>query len=584
MSQLPNQPQNQPSGPIHNPALAPVLEDFNAGRFEDADTKVRAILEDTPDDATAWHVQAYVLTSWGQSKRDLSLQERGVEASRKSVELAPGNIQFRETHLTFLSMLRRPTEQLRVAQAWYESDPTDIRGIWAYSSALHECCRFAEAREIFRQGVLMAPGDVLFLGRRATFANFDDGISARERADIHFDAGNAYASLPGVAPVKHTNKPDPERKLRIGIISPDFRNHSCAFFLEPLLANLDRGAFDLYLYYTMGLRDEYTARFKAMAKSFRQFNPLPGATEGMGFKIWGDRIDILIDMAGHTDGNRLNVMQGSTAPVQATYLGYANTTGLRSIHFRIVDSITDPPGSDDLASETLVRIDPCFLCYQPPADAGHINQVPPVSRPGSSGVTFGCFNNAMKASPTSIALWAGVLREVPNSTLVLKSGSFADPLIHAYVLAEFAKGGIAPDRVVFEGATQGTAAHLDRYNHIDIALDPTPYNGTTTTCECLWMGVPVVTLLGDFHAARVSASLLSAVGLADLAAHGSAEYVRTAAALAADPARLAEIRRTLRSTMAASPLCDAKGHAFRFGQALRGMWRAWCSSDAAPRS
>ena len=578
-----SQPPTQPAGPSHNPALTAVLADFNAGRFEDADAKVRAILQATPDDATAWHVQAYVLTSWGQSLRDHALQERGIEAGRRSVELAPDNITFREAYLTFLSMIRRPSEQLRVAQAWYESDPTDLRGIWAYSGALHECCRFAEAREVFRQGVMIDPSDVLFLGRRASFSNFDDGISARERADIHAQAGDAYASLPGAVPVKHTNKPDPERKLRVGIISPDFRNHSCAFFLEPLLANLDRDAFDLYLYYTMGLRDEYTARFKSLAKSFRQFNPIPGASEGMGFKIWGDRIDILIDMAGHTDGNRLNVMQGSPAPVQATYLGYPNTTGLRSIHFRIVDSITDPPGSDDLATETLVRIDPCFLSYNPPAEAGAIDPVPPAARPGATGVTFGCFNNAMKASPTAIALWAGVLRAVPGSTLVLKSGSFADPLVHAYVLGEFAKGSISPERVKFEGATQGTAAHLDRYNHIDIALDPTPYNGTTTTCECLWMGVPVITILGDFHAARVSASLLSAVGLADLAAPDTAGFVRTAAALAADPARLAQIRRTLRPTMAASPLCDAKGHASRFGNALRGMWRAWCGSPAAPR-
>ena len=582
MSHPTQQPTGQPfepSGtPAHNPALTAVLADFNAQRYEDADAKVRAILEASPDDATAWHVQAYVLTSWGQSKRDLALQERGIAAGLKSTQLAPDNIMFREAYLTFLSMIRRPTEQLRVAQAWYESDPTDLRGVWAYSGALHECCRFADAREVFRQGSLLAGGDVLFLGRRAAFANFDDGISARERAEIHFDAGNAYASIPGVAPVKHTNNPDRDRKLRIGIISPDFRNHSCAFFLEPLLANLDRTAFDLYLYYTMGLRDEYTARFKALAKSFRQFNPLPGATEGMGFKIWNDRIDILIDMAGHTDGNRLNVMQGSPAPVQATYLGYPNTTGLSAIHYRIVDSITDPVGSDHLASETLVRVDPCFLCYQPPAEAGEINPVPPIARPGATGVTFGCFNNAMKASPTALNLWAGVLRQVPGSTLVLKSGSFADPLVHAYVLDEFAKGGIGPERIVFEGATQGTAAHLDRYNHIDIVLDPTPYNGTTTTCEALWMGVPVIALVGDFHAARVSASLLSAVGLADLAAPDHAAYVRSAAALAADPARLAQIRRTLRPAMAASPLCDAKGHAARFGQALRAMWRSWCDA------
>jgi predicted O-linked N-acetylglucosamine transferase (SPINDLY family) len=585
MSQNPSQPAhpNLATEPSHNPALMAVLDDFNANRYEEADAKIKAILGQSPTDATAWHVQSYVLTAWGQAKRDLSVQEQGLEAAKKALDFAPDNVTHRETYLTFLSMIRRPTEQLRVAKAWYESDPADLRAIWAYSGALHECCMFAEAREIFRQGAMMASHDVLFMGRRASFSNFDDGITAAERAMVHFEAGEAYANMPGVLPVNHANKPEPGRKLRIGVISPDFRNHSCAFFLEPLLANLDKNSFELYLYYTMGLRDEYTARFKAIAKSFRQFSPIPGATEGMGFKIWNDRIDILIDMAGHTDGNRLNVMQGFAAPVQATYLGYPNTTGLRAVGYRIVDSITDPPGSESLASEHLVRIDRCFLCYKPPAEAGRIDPTPPMSRPGSRGVTFGCFNNAMKSSPTAIGLWASALRAVPGSVIVLKSGSFADPTVHAYVLERFAAGGIGPERVIFEGATQGTTAHLDRYNSIDIALDPTPYNGTTTTCEALWMGVPVVTLLGDFHASRVSASILSAVGLADLAAKDSASFATVAAALAANPERLADLRRNLRNTMAASPLCDAPGHAARFGTALRAMWEAWCATKAAPR-
>lgn len=571
------------AGADENAALLPVLDEFNAGRHEQADAKIKAILAESPGNATVWNVQSYVLTAWGQSTGDLALQESGLAAARKAADLAPDNITFRETYLTFLAMLRRPTEQLAVARAWYESDPTDLRGVWAYSGALHECCRFAEAREIFRQGAMMAPHDVLFMGKRASFSNFDDGLTAAERAAVHFEAGDAYASMPGVMPVNHSNKPDPDRKLRIGVISPDFRNHSCAFFLEPLLASLDRSSFELHLYYTMGIRDDHTARFKAMAKNFRQFTPQPGATEGMGFKIWNDRIDILIEMAGHTDGNRMNVMQGFPAPVQATYLGYPNTTGLRAVGYRIVDSITDPPGSDALASETLVRIDPCFLCYKPPAEAGPIDPTPPMSRPGARGVTFGCFNNAMKASPTAISLWASALRSVPGSTIVLKSGSFADPTVHAYVLEEFATGGIPPERIIFEGATQGTAAHLDRYNSIDIALDPTPYNGTTTTCEALWMGVPVVTLVGDFHAARVSASLLSAVGLGELAAKDAADYASIAADMAANPSKLADLRTTLRARMAASPLCDATGHASRFGGALRAMWHAWCASKSPPR-
>ena len=212
-----------------------------------------------------------------------------------------------------------------------------------------------------------------------------------------------------------------------------------------------------------------------------------------------------------------------------------------------------------------------------------IDPAVPAARPGAPSVTFGSFNNANKTSPTTIRLWSAALREVPGSTLLLKSGSFSDPVIHAAVLDRFAAAGITPDRVRFEGANPDPAQHLARYNAIDVALDSTPYNGTTTTCEALWMGVPVVTLLGDSHAGRVSASLLTAVGLPDLIARDEASFARAAAALARDHARLASLRATLRPTMAASPLGDAPAAAARFGAALRRMWASWCASVSPGR-
>jgi protein O-GlcNAc transferase len=556
--------------------IAEALSMYAAGKHEEAAGKAREAVAADAGNAAGWLVLAYALTARGQATRTHALQDEGLASAKRAYELAPSETRMIEGYLDLLSMRRRPGEMLRVARAWYERDPMDGGSVYAYASALQECGMFAEARAKFAEGVALSGGaDVVTLSQRAVASNYDDGLLASERARVHFEAGDAFAALPGQVEPRYANSKEPERRLRVAIISPDFRRHSCAHFLEPLIANLDRSAFEVSLYFTSGVKDEVTARFKALAKNFRHFVPQGVGSEGMPFKIWTDRIDILIDAAGHTDGNRLHVMQARPAPVSVTYLGYPNTTGLRAIGHRIVDSITDPPGSEGLASERLMRVDPCFVCYKPPEEAGAVAETPPMRKQGF--VTFGSFNNAVKVTGTTIGLWAGAMNAVPVSRLVLKSGSYADEIIRRRVVEGFASHGVGADRLIFEDATEGTAAHLDQYNRIDIALDTMPYNGTTTTCEALWMGVPVVTTLGDFHAARVSASLLHAVGLKDLVAKDAADFARIAAGLAGDSDRLGTLRRELRTRMVASPIGDAKGYATRFGGALRDMWRAWCA-------
>jgi predicted O-linked N-acetylglucosamine transferase (SPINDLY family) len=564
-----------------SPLVTEALSLYGAGKHEEAEAKARAALEANGKDAAAWLVLAYALTARGQAARAYGPQDEGLRAAKQAHDLCPGVARYAEGYLTLLSMRRRPEEMLRVAQAWYARDPVGLSAVTAYAGALQECGMFDQSREKFAEAAAISGDDIVTMSRWAAASNYDDGISAVERAAIHARSGAAYAALPGQTNPTYTNSKDPERKLRVAIISPDLRRHSCAFFLEPLLENLDKSAFEVYLYYTMGPKDEVTARFKALAKGFRHFVPQGSATEGMPFKIWTDRIDVLIDTAGHTDGNRLHVMQTKPAPVSVTYLGYPNTTGLRTIGHRIVDSITDPPGSEGLASETLVRVDPCFVCYRPPEEASgvDVDPTPPVNR-GSGAVTFGCFNNAIKVTRTTIGLWAAAMNAVHGSRLVLKSGSYGDEIVRRRVSEAFAEHGVSANRLVFEDATESAAAHLAKYNGIDIALDTMPYNGTTTTCEALWMGVPVLTSLGDFHAARVSASLLHAVGLSDLVAKDAAEFTRLAAGLAGDAGRLGTLRRELRGRMAASPLCDGKGYAERFGGALRTMWRAWCAGKS----
>jgi predicted O-linked N-acetylglucosamine transferase (SPINDLY family) len=298
-------------------------------------------------------------------------------------------------------------------------------------------------------------------------------------------------------------------------------------------------------------------------------------------RIRTDGLDILVDLAGHTADNRLRVFARKPAPVQATWLGYPNTTGLEAIDYRLVDAVTDPAGEADAwASETLVRLEGGFHCYGGLKGAPEPG-VPPCLAAGT--VTFGSFNNPVKISAATLDVWARLLSRLPQARLLLKGKPFSDPGTRALFLARLGKRGIAAERVELMAWLPGAAAHVEMYHQVDIALDPFPYNGTTTTCEALWMGVPVVTLRGDRHAGRVGASLLSQIGLPDLIANSVEEYVEIVVALASDPARLMDLRRSLRPRIAASPLCDERAFARKMEAAFRTMWQHWCEAPSWPR-
>jgi predicted O-linked N-acetylglucosamine transferase (SPINDLY family) len=286
-------------------------------------------------------------------------------------------------------------------------------------------------------------------------------------------------------------------------------------------------------------------------------------------RVRTDGIDILVDLAGHTANSRLRVFARKPAPVQVTWLGYPNTTGLEAIDYRLVDVVTDPVGeADAFASETLVRLEGGFLCY------GGLKgtpepRVPPCVTTGT--VTFGSFNNPAKVSAATFDAWATLLGRLPQARLLMKGKPFADAGTRALFLARFGERGVAADRIELMAQLPGVAAHLAVYHRVDIALDPFPYNGTTTTCEALWMGVPVVTLRGNRHAGRVGASLLSQLDLPDLIANSVEEYGEIAVSLASRPARLIELRSSLRPRMVASPLCDGRAFARKIEATFRTM-------------
>jgi predicted O-linked N-acetylglucosamine transferase (SPINDLY family) len=275
-----------------------------------------------------------------------------------------------------------------------------------------------------------------------------------------------------------------------------------------------------------------------------------------------ERVDALLELNGHTGDNRLPALARKPAPLLVTAIGYPDTTGVPAIDLRLVDSTTDPPGAEAACTERLLRLDPCFLCYTPPDEAPA-----PAPPPETAAPTFGSFNNASKLVPRTVALWAKVLRAAPGSRLLLKSIGLEDASIRAAVTRRFAAEGIDASRLELRDARLDRAEHLALYGQVHVALDPTPYNGTTTTCEALWMGVPVVTLPGVRHASRVSASLLGAAGFPQWIAADEATFVRLATGLAADRPALAALRTSMRDTLRASPLLDAPAYARRlFGR------------------
>ncbi|MEW6330093.1 MAG: tetratricopeptide repeat protein [Pseudomonadota bacterium] len=387
---------------------------------------------------------------------------------------------------------------------------------------------------------------------------------------------------------EHHGRPDPssrvhgnsrviDRPLRIGYVSPDLYKHVVPLFFEPLLANHDRASIVPVCYAEAWKQDEVTARLRTLSSEWRDTCDMDDAR--LADRIRADGIDILVDLAGHTAKSRLTVFARKPAPVQVTYLGYPNTTGLTAVDYRLTDAWADPPGETDaFHTEQLVRLSRGFLCYQAPPSTATIAPLPCLS---TGRITFGSFNNLSKVTSGTINLWSDILKAVPGSRLLLKNTSFKDDPTRQYYYREFAKRGVGDDRLDLRGPLRNTSDHQAVYNEVDIALDPFPYNGTTTTYEALWMGVPVIVLAGRMHAGRVGVSILTQTGLTEYIARDPDHYVRIAVELAASPARLSELRSSLRQRVAGSPACDAKAFTQGVEQAYREMWKKWCETGNA---
>ena len=425
---------------------------------------------------------------------------------------------------------------------------------------------FAQAESRYRQCLAATPGDLQARSNLLMLLNYFPNADVAKVFEEHLEWGRiAEARIPRLESVNPAG--DPLRILRVAYLSPDFREHSVASFIEPVLKHQDRSRFEVWCYSNLPTPDETTLRLKGCADGWRDIDKLSDGEAA--HLIREDRIDILIDLAGHTSNNRLGVFAAKPAPVQMTWLGYPNTTGLRTIDYRITDGVADPAGEDAHYSEELLRLDGCFLCYQPDPNTPEVAPLPALA---NGHITFGSFNNFSKINPDVLQLWSAVLKQVPGSRLLLKCPALTDADVRDRVSADFQALGIGAERIDMLGHTRTRQEHLALYARVDIALDTFPYNGTTTTCEALWMGVPVLSQAGKHHAGRVGVSLLSAAGLTDWLATTPESFATTARNRAADLTGLDRLRGMLRDQLMNSSLCDAAGFVHRLEEAMRQVW------------
>jgi predicted O-linked N-acetylglucosamine transferase (SPINDLY family) len=535
-----------------------------ARRSIEAEAAFRRAIERSPSLAAAHQNLGVVLAAQGRVAE-------AIAAERRAIELAPDSTAALNNLSVFESSGGDFDAARRAVARALDLDPRYDDALQSLAQIRLEEGDVAAAIDLLEQVRANRPGQPpptnLLLARNYT----DDRYGATAFSDAKEIGKRLRPPGPGFA-FDRRNR-DPERRLRIGYVSGDFRRHSCASFLQPLFAAHDARTIELYAYSENPVDDDITAELKKRTQVWR---PIAGLGDAAAAElVHSDHIDILVDLSGHMAGNRLAVFALKPSPVQVTWLGYPDTTGLTTIDYRLTDARADPPGtSEAFHSEHLWRLPRCFLVYAGDPAA------PPARRasPDSRAVVFGSFNHLPKVTPDVVSAWAQILGSVPEARLILKAKRLGDRVVRDRYLRLFAEAGVASDRLELIGWQADPADHLALYRQIDIALDPFPYNGTTTTCEALWMGVPVVTLAGARHAGRVGASLLGALGLDALVAVTAKDYVARAIELARDPARRAALSANLRERMLASPICDAQGFARELEAAFRDMWREWCQS------
>lgn len=531
--------------------------------WDQASRELQQCLAFNPRHAAAHALLARVYSAQGR-------RERAMESIDTARSLDPDSPAILTQRINIFSAARRMEDVLADCQRLLELDSNNPSFYNLVAGKYCEMADFTRGAHYFEEALKRRPDYLEAFSNRIFNAHYDPSLSHQ---DISALIQRWRASF---SPAQRPRRPEgggreESRRLTVGLLSSGLRMHPVGQMITSALENLPEEGFRLTVYSTSDLKDALTARMRAITDQWHNVAGHPDAS--VEALIQHDQVDILIDLSGHTDGNRLRLIAREPAPLIVKWVGgLVNTTGLDAIDYLISDSVETPPGCDADYLEKLVRMPDDYICYMPPEHAPPVGGLPAAE---NGYVTFGCLNNPAKINPQLIGEWARLLEEIPHSRLLLKSGQYSDATFRERLWSEFEAAGIERQRVMLEGP-ENHIAFLDTYNRIDIALDPWPYSGGLTTCEALLMGVPVITLPGPTFAGRHAASHLINAGLPELVVDSWEAYRARAHDLAGDLDNLATVRRHLRDTLLQSPVCDAPRFAAHLSAALRGIWQRYC--------
>lgn len=505
-------------------------------------------------------------------------------AAKKALAFAPNDADALNTLANSLLAQQRSDEATPLLEKALLLEPESVTCAVTYAAMLTDLAQAEKAFDIMRKAAAQEPSNIPVIVGCATGSLYCSNVTPDEKLRLAKRAGAlVQATADKVGRVRHQITDfSPTRPLRVGVVSNDFRQHSCSYFLKGLLGHVtpERHGITLVCFSLTDNADRITAQLRetilANDGAWHDVHELQSVQ--LAERIVKERVDVVLDLGGWSAGSGIEAMALRPAPLMGTYLGYAGTTGLDAIDFRIVDHVTDPMPGDGRVSfdpqqwhtERLVRLDRCFVCY----DTTKAPEKPRSARAANSGkpITFGSFNTPAKISSACLDLWASVLRRIETSQLLLKGVGLGGTISPLFLRQQFEARGVAANRILCRGRANSVAEHLSHYEEVDIALDPYPYHGTTTTCEALAMSVPVISLAGLDHVSRVGASLLTHCGVKESVAHSPEEFVEIAARLAGDGAVLQHFHKTLRERFLKSPVCDASGFADSIVKAIRQEW------------
>jgi len=562
--------------PINSMALATLCGLMcERNEYAAAVALTREHLLKAPDDAYAHMNLAHCLIN-------VKHMSEAKKHAQRAVELIPHDPKAWVNLASACYHLEAYEEGIDACRKALQLDPQEPRALNNWATLLKGQGDISAAVNIYRRAKGLDPANPVCYTNLMLALVYDETVSPSDILEEARRFADQFEHPVRAHRWSHPHSPLPNRRLRIGFLSPDLSHHAAMYFAELVIVRLPREQFEIYCYHTQVYADQVTARIRAVVDKFVQ---VPDADPRLASEmIHRDRIDILVDLAGHTTRNGLRAMAYKPAPVQVTWLGYPGTTGLSTMDWRVTDHIADPPGTDNQYTEQLIRLPGCFAAYRPHIksplqrfDPRYEVQPPPLIRKGF--VTFGSCNNIAKVSRVAIATWSEILHQVPDSRMLIEGKDLDAPVASARMKEAFARHGIEPERLVL--LARDSRQQYLTYHEIDVCLDTFPLTGGTTTFDALWMGVPLVSRVGRSFRERLSSTILINGGFREDVCANQAQYIEHAVRLATNPGLLRERRARQRAQMQASVLMDEPQFIDRFAKAMRMIWQRWCQMQAS---